>query len=144
MEVSAVRRRTMQAVKSKNTSPELLVRRLLHTRGYRYRLHRSDLPGKPDLVFPGRKSVVFVHGCFWHGHNCARGSRVPKTNTEYWTAKVARNRAQDEKAQKQLSGDGWNVLAVWECELRDTQGVLKRVTRFLSSNAIRKHQQTDK
>lgn len=133
----------MRAVKSK-TLPELFVRRLLHARGYRYRLHRSDLPGNPDLVFPSRKKVLFVHGCFWHGHDCTRGSRVPKTNTEYWTAKVARNRARDTKAEKQLSEDGWKVLAVWECELRDARKLLRLVRRFLGSNAIHKHQQTDK
>lgn len=131
MEPPALRRRTMQAVKSKNTSPELLVRRLLHARGYRYRLHRSDLPGCPDLVFPSRKKVLFIHGCFWHGHGCARGSRVPKTNTDYWTAKVARNRKRHVKVQRHLKANGWKVLTLWECELRDEAALLKRLTRFL-------------
>ena len=131
MESPVVRSRTMRAVKSKNTSPELLVRRLLHARGYRYRLHRSDLPGCPDLVFPSRKKIVFVHGCFWHGHDCARGSRIPKTNTDYWTAKVARNRARDVAALKQLKSLGWKLLALWECELPDESAIIKRLTRFL-------------
>lgn len=131
MESRAVRSRTMQAVKSKNTSPELFVRRLLHSRGYRYRLHRSDLPGKPDLVFPCRKKVLFIHGCFWHGHDCARGSRIPKTNTEYWTAKISRNRERDARARKQLQADGWKVLALWECDLRNEAASLKRLARFL-------------
>jgi DNA mismatch endonuclease (patch repair protein) len=132
MESSVVRSRTMRAVKSKNTSPELLVRRLLHARGYRYRLHRSDLPGNPDIVFPGRKRALFIHGCFWHGHACARGSRIPKTNTEYWTAKVSRNRMRDTKARKHLQSDGWKVLALWECELRNEAAALRKLTRFLS------------
>lgn len=132
MESSAVRRRTMQAVKSKNTSPELSVRRLLHARGYRYRLHRSDLPGNPDLVFPARKKVLFVHGCFWHGHDCPRGSRVPKTNTDYWKEKVARNRARDVTAFRQLKILGWKALALWECELRNETGIIKRLKSFLN------------
>jgi DNA mismatch endonuclease (patch repair protein) len=121
----------MQAVKSKNTGPELLVRRILHANGYRYRLHSHILPGRPDLVFPGRKKVVFIHGCWWHGHDCARGSRIPKTNIDYWTKKVVRNRARDLASRKQLQSAGWRVLALWECELRDEASVLKRLVRFL-------------
>jgi DNA mismatch endonuclease (patch repair protein) len=123
----------MQAVKSKNTSPELLVRRLLHARGYRYRLHRSDLPGNPDIVFFRQKKVLFIHGCFWHGHDCARGSRIPKTNTEYWTAKVSRNRSRDAKVRKRLQSDRWKVLTLWECELRNEVAILKKLERFLES-----------
>lgn len=122
----------MQAVKSKNTSPELYVRRLLHAKGYRYRLHRNDLPGCPDLVFPGRKKVLFIHGCFWHGHDCARGARIPKTNTGYWTQKVARNRARDIATRKQLKDLGWAVFILWECELRDQPTALRRLARFLA------------
>ena len=94
METPEVRRRTMQAVKSENTGPELAVRRLAHRMGYRFRLHRKDLPGKPDLVFPRLRKAVFVHGCFWHGHDCARGARVPVQNSAYWTKKIAGNRGQ--------------------------------------------------
>jgi DNA mismatch endonuclease (patch repair protein) len=130
METSALRSRTMRAVKSKNTSPELYVRRLLHAQGYRYRLHRKDLPGCPDLVFNRRKRVIFVHGCFWHGHGCARGSRVPKSNTEYWRTKVARNRSRDVLAQQQLEASGWKVMAVWECELREEATLLERLSQF--------------
>lgn len=132
MEPSDVRRRTMRAVKSKNTTAELIVRRLLHARGYRYRLHHSDLPGCPDLVFPARRKVIFVHGCFWHGHNCKRGSRVPITNRTYWTTKVSSNRSRDLRARKSLSMDGWKVLCVWECELKDLTTTLKRLTKFLN------------
>lgn len=129
--VSAVRRRTMQAVKSENTSPEMRVRRLLHRLGYRYRLHQKNLPGRPDLVFPGRRKVVFVHGCFWHGHDCARGARVPKANRDYWVSKVGRNRARDGNNKRELEAAGWKVLAIWECELRDAEGTVKRLTQFL-------------
>lgn len=109
----------------------MLVRRLLHAEGYRYRLHRADLPGCPDLVFASRKRVIFVNGCFWHGHDCVRGARVPKLNREYWTAKVARNRARDAAARQKLEESGWAVLLLWECRLRDKQMLLKRLRRFL-------------
>lgn len=131
MECPEVRRRTMQAVKSKNTTPELIVRRLLHARGYRYRLHYDELPGCPDLVFPGRQKVIFVHGCFWHGHKCKRGSRVPKTNKTYWLNKVRSNQSRDNAYRRMLRIEGWKVLYVWECELRNLTGTLKRLTRFL-------------
>ena len=132
MESAAVRRKTMQAVGSKNTGPELLVRRLLYAHGYRYRLHRADLPGHPDLVFVNQKKVIFVNGCFWHGHNCARGARVPKSNREYWVAKVDRNRARDAASLKDLRGSGWAALVVWECQLLDTRILMKRLRRFLT------------
>jgi DNA mismatch endonuclease (patch repair protein) len=109
----------MRQVKAKGTSPELKVRKLLWGMGLRYRLHRKDLPGAPDIVLPGRKLAVFVHGCFWHGHDCARGSRVPKQNRPYWTQKIERNRQRDVRAQSELTARGWNPLVVWECELKD-------------------------
>jgi DNA mismatch endonuclease, patch repair protein len=122
----------MQAVKSKNTATEMRVRRLLHAQGYRYRLHRADLPGCPDLVFSRRRKVIFVHGCFWHGHQCARGKRVPKTNTDYWIAKIARNSARDGTMRERLREMGWKFSVVWECELaKDTSAVTKRLSRFL-------------
>jgi DNA mismatch endonuclease (patch repair protein) len=131
MESPEVRRRTMQAVKSKNTAPELLVRSLAHRMGYRFRLHRKDLPGKPDLVFPGRRRVIFVHGCFWHGHDCARGARAPKSNQAYWTKKIARNRERDRTACAALMRAGWKVVVFWECELRDQTRLRERLNRFL-------------
>lgn len=109
----------MRSVRSKDTLPEMVVRRAAHALGYRYRLHAKGLPGKPDLAFLGRKRVIFVHGCFWHGHNCKRGSRVPKSNVEYWTAKVARNCSRDETNIEALKQSGWDVLVLWECELKD-------------------------
>nr|PZN75925.1 MAG: very short patch repair endonuclease [Pseudomonadota bacterium] len=131
MEDPAIRSKTMAAVKGKDTEPELVVRRLCHSLGYRYRLHRADLPGKPDLVFPSRRKVIFVHGCFWHGHDCARGSRVPKTNRTYWVAKIGRNRARDERYQQRLRELGWRVLTVWECETK-SPGLKRRIVRFLN------------
>jgi DNA mismatch endonuclease (patch repair protein) len=113
---------TMRAVRSVDTKPELLVRSLLHGLGYRFRLHQKDLAGKPDLVFSRRKKIIFVHGCFWHGHDCKRGSRQPKTNIEYWKKKISRNKARDLVSISSLEESGWNVMVVWECEL----GLAKR------------------
>ena len=122
----------MQAVKSKNTAVEMRVRRMLHAQGYRYRLHRRDLPGCPDLVFSSRKRVIFVHGCFWHGYRCTRGKRVPKTNTAYWTAKIVRNVVRDAATREKLKELGWRASNVWECELaKDASGLLKKLSRFL-------------
>lgn len=128
---SPLRRRTMQAVKGKNTAPEMTVRRMTHAMGYRYRLHRTDLPGKPDLVFPSRRKVIFVHGCFWHGHNCHRGARIPKTNRDYWQAKIARNKARDIAARKALSNLGWSSLTIWECRLAKPDNVRNKISLFL-------------
>lgn len=126
-----VRSRTMRAVRSKDTKPELTLRRLLHRAGYRFRLHRKDLPGSPDLVFPRRKAVIFVHGCFWHGHDCKRGARAPKANAEYWTAKIARNIARDARSREALQAAGWRVSVVWECQLKNPEAVLARASEFL-------------
>ena len=107
---------TMRAVKAKDTTPELRVRRLLHSMGYRFRLHRKDLPGVPDIVFGRRRRVIFVHGCFWHSHKCRRGSRVPVSNREYWQAKIGGNVQRDAAVIAALKAIGWSVLVVWECE----------------------------
>jgi DNA mismatch endonuclease (patch repair protein) len=122
----------MGRVKAKNTRPEMKVRRLAHALGYRFRLHRKDLPGSPDLVFPGRGKVIFVHGCFWHGHDCARGSRQPKQNADYWRAKIARNVERDARAVEALEDQGWAVLTLWECELKDADVLTQRLQRFLA------------
>ena len=108
----------MRAVKGRDTKPEMTVRHAAHALGYRFRLHRKDLPGSPDLVFPRLKKVIFVHGCFWHGHDCARGARAPKTNAEYWQAKIAQNVARDARVLGKLDVLGWETLTIWECELR--------------------------
>ena len=131
MEDAAVRRRTMQAIRSKDTEPERTVRRVVSQLGYRYRLHRKDLPGKPDLAFIGRRKVVFVHGCFWHGHGCARGARTPKANNAYWVKKIARNKVRDAAHLAALSALGWQSLVVWECELKALASVSERLAKFL-------------
>ena len=129
--LSEQRSRTMRAVKYRNTGPELTVRRLLHRMGYRYRLHRKDLPGKPDIVFGPRRKVIFVHGCFWHGHSCKRGSRMPKTNAEYWETKISRNVERYSRQIKELAAAGWTSLALWECELADRETAARRLRTFL-------------
>ena len=118
----------MRRVKGRDTTPELRVRKLLTRMGLRYRLHRADLPGRPDIVFPGRKVALFVHGCFWHGHDCARGARAPKANAEYWRAKIGRNRARDARTQAELQALGWRPLTVWECDLKDEAALQARLT----------------
>ncbi|MDP3803785.1 very short patch repair endonuclease [Brevundimonas sp.] len=108
----------MRAVKGRDTTPELAVRRILRAAGIGYRLGGRGLPGRPDLVMQGRRVAVFVHGCFWHGHDCPRGSREPKANAAYWRAKIARNRARDETSRRALEADGWRVVTVWECDMK--------------------------
>ncbi len=130
MAISAQRSRIMRAVKSRDTSPELAVRSLLHRKGYRFRLHRKDLPGCPDLVFVSLHKVVFVHGCFWHGHECKRGARAPKSNAEDWRQKIEKNRRRDTRNREALQASGWRVQTVWECELQN-QNLLRRLKRFL-------------
>lgn len=130
-----LRSRTMRAVKWRDTGPEMLVRRLVFSMGYRYRLHQASLPGKPDLVFAGRRKVIFVHGCFWHGHNCLRGARQPKQNAAYWSAKINGNRNRDGLNLVALSKLGWESLVLWECELKDTSVVRRRIADFLGKTA---------
>jgi DNA mismatch endonuclease, patch repair protein len=125
----------MRQVQSQNTKPELLVRSLAHRLGYRFRLYRRDLPGTPDLVFPARAKVVFVHGCFWHGHPCRRGARLPKTNTEYWQAKIARNKKRDQQHWRVLHQLGWSTLVLWECQLQDQRKLAAKLSRFLEQAA---------
>lgn len=120
----------MSKVGQKNTAPEMILRRALHARGYRYRLHRRDLPGSPDLVFPSRRKVIFVHGCFWHGHGCRWGN-APKSRAEYWLPKIEANRVRDNLALTKLSEMGWQPLVVWQCELRDPQPTIERAVAFL-------------
>jgi DNA mismatch endonuclease (patch repair protein) len=123
----------MRRVKGRDTGPEKAVRRLLTALGARYRLHRKDLPGKPDIVMPGRQLAIFVHGCFWHGHDCARGARVPKANRDYWLGKVARNRARDAASLTALEAAGWRIETVWECDLKDEAALSTRLAAILSS-----------
>lgn len=111
----------MQQIKGKHTKPELLVRKYLHAQGFRYKLHDNSLPGKPDLVLLKYKTVIFIHGCFWHGHNNCRYFTIPKTRTEWWTEKIAKNKTNDEKVVKLLKKEGWNVITVWECKLKPSK-----------------------
>jgi DNA mismatch endonuclease (patch repair protein) len=123
----------MARVKSEHTSPERIVRSLAHNLGYRFRLHRKDLPGAPDLVFPRLKAVIFVHGCFWHQHACPRGDRMPATNRDYWERKLARNVERDKRNLRALRKDGWRVLVIWECQMRSPPRLEARLRRFLDS-----------
>lgn len=107
----------MSSIRGKNTKPELLIRKALHARGYRYRLHARDLPGKPDLVLPKWKAVILVHGCFWHGHNCHL-FKMPSTRTAFWSEKIRKNRERDEVVQRELREAGWRMLAIWECAIK--------------------------
>jgi DNA mismatch endonuclease (patch repair protein) len=127
------RSENMRRIKSTGMKPEMVVRRLVHRLGYRYRLHRKDLPGKPDLVFGPKRKVIFVHGCFWHGHERegCRDARRPKTNTDYWNPKLTRNKERDAERIAALQADGWGVLVVWECETNDVKAVRARLRRFL-------------
>jgi len=118
---TSTRSYNMSRIRGKDTKPEMLVRRYLHARGLRYRLHTKELPGKPDLVFSGLRTVIFVHGCFWHRHEGCRYFVVPKTRTDFWLNKIGRNVVNDERQQEELRNQGWRVLVVWECELRPPQ-----------------------
>ncbi|MGH8773314.1 MAG: very short patch repair endonuclease, partial [Burkholderiales bacterium] len=121
-------------VKSCDTSPELVVRRLTHKMGYRFCLHRTDLPGKPDLVFPRLRKIIFVHGCFWHGHNCARGARVPVNNRIYWISKITHNRERGKKVISALEALDWMVYVIWECETREELSLNQRLKKVLRSD----------
>lgn len=127
----AQRSAVMRAVKSKDTAPELAVRRAAHALGLRFRLQRADLPGKPDLVFPSRRVALFVHGCFWHGHHCPRGARMPQNNRAYWQAKIARNMARDTASAGALKKLGWTPRTIWECETRDPAALSRRISRLV-------------
>ncbi len=120
----------MKAVRTKNTGPEMVVRRLLTDLGYRYRLHRKDLPGSPDIAFIGKKKAIFVHGCFWHGHECQKG-RAPKSRLEYWGPKLEANRQRDARKSQELRALGWSVLTIWQCELGDGNRLSQRLVDFL-------------
>jgi DNA mismatch endonuclease (patch repair protein) len=129
--VSSQRSRNMAAIRSRNTKPECIVRSALHRMGYRFRLHVRSLAGCPDIVMPKHQAVVFVHGCFWHGHGCRVGRRTPKTNRTYWLAKRERNRSRHETARKRLRRAGWRVLTIWECQTRDVELLKSRLRGFL-------------
>ena len=121
----------MSRIRSKDTVPELLIRRLVHGMGYRYRLHSPNLPGKPDLVFPSRRKGIFVHGCFWHAHACKYGRRTPKSNVDFWAEKLFKNKERDKRTRAALRRQGWKMLVVWQCQCKDVEKVRKRIVAFL-------------
>jgi DNA mismatch endonuclease (patch repair protein) len=126
----------MRRIRSKNTAPELTVRQLLRTLGFPgYRIHRADLPGKPDIVFIGRKKAIQVHGCFWHGHTCHEGARKPKSNQSYWLPKIARNKERDEQNAAKLALLGWSLLTVWECDLQSPEKLTTILTAFMTGSS---------
>lgn len=131
--VSAERSRMMARVRGKNTQPEIVVRQLAHALGYRFRLHRRDLPGCPDIVFPGHRKAIFVHGCFWHQHRRCGKATLPKTRRSFWAKKLAANEARDKRDIRSLRAMGWRVLILWECQLRDTAGLGEKLHAFLRS-----------
>ena len=128
------RSRNMAAIQSTNTKPELAVRRLVHGMGYRYRLHAKELPGKPDIVFPSRKKIVFVHVCFWHHHQGCRYATSPKTRMNFWNEKFAQNVARDRRNRLALKKAGWTVMIVWQCELKNSEKLARRIDGFLQKN----------
>lgn len=127
------RSENMRRIRSKDTKPEMVVRRLAHGLGYRYRLHAKDIPGKPDLVFPGRKKAIFVHGCFWHQHPGCVDGRLPRSNRAYWGPKLEKNKSRDELAIRELHDAGWEVLIIWECETENIENLRRVVVDFLGS-----------
>ncbi len=131
-DVDAATRKRMQAIRGRDTLPELFVRRLVHRMGFRFRLHRSDLPGRPDLTFPCRRKIVFVHGCFWHGHRNCRRARLPIKNASAWSSKIEANQARDRRVIKSLARLGWKSLVIWECETSNIKTLKNKLKRFLS------------
>ncbi|WP_442496839.1 very short patch repair endonuclease [Methylobacter sp. sgz302048] len=127
------RSRIMSRIRSKNTAPEMVVRKLIFSMGYRYRLHRRQLPGCPDIVFPGKKKVIFVHGCFWHCHAGCKRATVPQSNRDYWYPKLKRNSRRDKINQVALVAAGWNVMIIWECEIKNSN-LAEKIRSFLSQN----------
>ncbi len=121
----------MRAVKGQDTTLEIVIREICTSARFKFDANRTDLPGKPDLVFENRKKAIFANGCFWHGHNCARGARVPKTNRVYWVKKIARNRARDKKTKRKLGSLGWKTISIWECQIKDRDLLKARLLRFL-------------
>jgi DNA mismatch endonuclease (patch repair protein) len=137
MDVFSAEKRSalMSRIRGRDTKPELIVRRLVHALGYRFRLHRRDLPGAPDLTFPGRKKVVFIHGCFWHQHQGCRFAYKPKSNVEFWKQKLTGNTRRDARVVQELREQGWSPLVIWECEISDLQNLTNRLTSHLEGSS---------
>lgn len=130
------RSENMRQIRSRDTAPEMAVRRLLHRLGYRYRLHVRELPGRPDLVFPSRRCVLMIHGCFWHGHQGCRESRMPSTNQQYWVPKLEKNYARDRDHLRALRRLGWRVIIIWECQTENLRRLERKLVRFLNQPAV--------
>ncbi len=128
------RSENMRRIRSKDTNPELLIRRLVFKMGYRYRLYGKNLPSKPDLVFAGRKKVIFIHGCFWHQHMNCIDSHIPKTNRDYWVAKLNKNKVRDKKNQVEIKKLGWSFLIIWECKTKNTSKLSREIKTFLEKS----------
>ena len=122
----------MRRITCKDTKPEIIVRRIIHSLGFRYRLHKKELPGKPDLVFSKRRKLMFVHGCFWHQHEGCKSSHIPKSRQDYWEPKLNRTVSRDKQNQAKLRELGWDILVIWECELREVQQIAKKIIAFLN------------
>lgn len=137
-DILSVRERSerMRLVRSRDTKPEMQVRRMLHGLGYRFRIHYNKLPGKPDIVLPSRRKAIFVHGCFWHRHANCRHARLPKSRKDYWLPKLERNRVRDATTQRRLRRDGWSVMVVWECQLKNSERLAGRFKRFLGQPSV--------
>ena len=127
------RSQVMKAVRPANTRPELQVRKIIHRLGYRYSLHRHDLPGTPDIVFPSRKKILFINGCFWHRHHCKRGQSIPLNNREFWVTKFEKNVVRDKKNKRALNRLGWSYLTIWQCQMHDRESVMNRIIKYLES-----------
>jgi DNA mismatch endonuclease (patch repair protein) len=125
----------MQSIGQKDTGPEMLVRHALHKLGYRYRLHAKNLPGRPDMVFPGKRKVVFVHGCFWHGHDCPKG-KLPKSRPEYWIPKIEANKARDERVIDELKKAGWDAIVIWQCQTKSLPVTIENVVELLGKPSV--------
>jgi DNA mismatch endonuclease (patch repair protein) len=135
----AQRSKRMSLIRGKDTKPELLVRRLVHSMGFRFSLRRNHIPGRPDILFPSRRKAIFVHGCFWHRHSAAncRLARLPKSKLDFWLPKLEANRLRDRRKQKELHAAGWTCLVVWECEIGHTERLRNKLTKFLGSDDAR-------
>lgn len=131
---SAKRSEVMSHIKGKNTKPEMLIRRLIHSLGYRYRLHVKSLPGIPDLVFPSRRKVIFIHGCFWHRHSCLKGRSMPSTNKDFWKNKFIANKRRDKQHQNEFRKLKWGVLTIWECQTKNLSKIKRKIIKFLENN----------
>lgn len=121
----------MSRIGGKDTAPEILVRKIVHSLGFRFRLHRTDLPGKPDVVLPRHRKIIFIHGCFWHGHPRCRRAALPRTNAKFWKSKIGKNVRRDKRVRAELADLGWEILVLWQCELRDAEKLKRRLTLFL-------------